>query len=181
MIGGPGRTMTAGKELTAARQVEAPGAERVDVLAPRLRLAVTRLARRLRRHGTAEALTPTQAALLATIERSGPMSLGALAAAEHLRPPTITAAVDRLERQGLVRRRTDDRDRRCVTVTVTAAGRRVLARSRSRKDALLSAGLERLEPDERAVLAQAVAILERLLASTGHDIPGTSTPGTPDR
>ncbi len=167
--------------MRAEYGLEVPGTERAEVLAPRLRLVVTRLARRLRRVGTGESLTPTQAALLSTIERLGPVSPGTLAEAEHLRPPTITTAVDRLERQGLVRRRPDGRDRRCVVVTVTPAGRRVLARSRSRKDALLSEALERLDPGERAVLDQAVAILERLLAATVAGAPPTHAPGAPGR
>lgn len=136
-----------------------------EALAPRLRLVVTRLARRLRQHGTAELLTPTQASLLATVERRGPISLGALAVAERVRPPTITTAVSRLEDQGLVRRVADPRDRRCVEVHITPEGRRVLARSRSRKDALVGEWLERLDARELAVVEEAVGILERLQAA----------------
>ena len=78
-------------------------------LPSRLRMVVTRLARRLRQQGEAAA-SPTQLAALATIERDGPLTLGALAAIERVRPPTITAAVGRLEEQRLVHRRTDSRE-----------------------------------------------------------------------
>ena len=131
-------------------------------LPSRLRMVVTRLARRLRQQGESAA-SPTQLAALATIERDGPLTLGALAAIERVRPPTITAAVGRLDEQGLVRRRTDARDRRVARVEITSRGRRLLAESRSRKTAYLEQQLAALSADERATLAQAATILERVL------------------
>jgi DNA-binding MarR family transcriptional regulator len=132
-------------------------------LAERLRLAVTRLARRLRQHGDPGDASPTQLSALATIERRGPITLGDLAAAERVQPPTITAAIDRLEGQGLVRRRTDEADRRVVHVEITGAGRKLLARNRSRKTAYLAKRLDALSAEEHATLAEATAILDRLL------------------
>src|SRR5512132_1570626 len=132
-------------------------------LPSRLRMVVTRLARRLRQQGESAA-SPTQLAALATIERDGPLTLGALAATERVRPPTITAAVGRLEEQGLVRRRTDLRDRRVANVEITPPGRRLLAQSRSRKTAYLERQLDTLTADERDTLERAAAILERVLA-----------------
>jgi DNA-binding MarR family transcriptional regulator len=125
-------------------------------------MVVTRLARRLRQQGESTA-SPTQLAALATIERDGPLTLGALAATERVRPPTITAAVGRLEEQGLVRRRTDLRDRRVARVEITPPGRRLLAQSRSRKTAYLERQLDTLTADERDTLERAAAILERVL------------------
>jgi DNA-binding MarR family transcriptional regulator len=131
-------------------------------LPSRLRMVVTRLARRLRQEGEAAA-SPTQLAALATIERDGPLTLGALAAIERVRPPTITAAVGRLEEQRLVLRRADLRDRRVAHVEITSQGRRLLAQSRSRKTAYLERQLAALTADERNTLEQAAAILERFL------------------
>ena len=131
-------------------------------LPSRLRMVVTRLARRLRQQGESAA-SPTQLAALATIERDGPLTLGALAATERVRPPTITAAVGRLEEQGLVHRRTDLRDRRVARVEITPPGRRLLAQSRSRKTAYLERQLDTLTADERDTLERAAAILERVL------------------
>jgi len=131
-------------------------------LPSRLRMVVTRLARRLRQQGESAA-SPTQLAALATIERDGPLTLGALAAIERVRPPTITAAVGRLEEQGLVRRRSDRRDRRVAHVEITSAGRRLLAESRSRKTAYLERRLAALSAGERHTLEQAAEILERVL------------------
>jgi DNA-binding MarR family transcriptional regulator len=131
-------------------------------LPSRLRMVVTRLARRLRQQGEAPA-SPTQLAALATIERDGPLTFGALAAIERVRPPTITAAVGRLEEQGLVHRRTDARDRRVARVEITNQGRRLLAQSRSRKTAYLERRLAALSAEERATLERAAGILERVL------------------
>jgi DNA-binding MarR family transcriptional regulator len=132
------------------------------VLPSRLRLVITRLARRLRQQGETSA-SPTQLAALATIERDGPLTFGALAAIERVRPPTITAAVGRLEEQGLVRRRTDQKDRRVARAEITPQGRRLLEQSRSRKTAYLERRLAALDPDERATLERAAAVLERIV------------------
>jgi DNA-binding MarR family transcriptional regulator len=131
-------------------------------LPARLRLVVTRLARRLRQQADTAA-SPTQLSALATIERDGPITLGELAAVERVQPPTITAAVGRLERRGLVRRDVDPGDRRVARVEVTSQGRRLLEESRSRKTAYLERTLAGLDSDERETLERAAAILERLL------------------
>ena len=131
-------------------------------LADRLRLAVTRLARRLRQHSDLD-VSPTQVSALSTIERRGPLTLGALAASERVRPPTITAAVGRLEQQGLVVRHADPDDRRVARVEITSSGRKLLARTRSRKTAFLAQRLAALDVDERAALTAAVEVLDKLL------------------
>jgi DNA-binding MarR family transcriptional regulator len=140
----------------------APSRESAGELPARLRLVITRLARRLRQRGEAH-VSPTQLAVLATVERQGPLTLGELAALEQVQPPTITAAVGRLEEHDLLRRRTDTSDRRVVRVEITTAGRKLLERSRSRKNAYLARRLRTLEPDERRTLEEAAAILERVL------------------
>jgi DNA-binding MarR family transcriptional regulator len=135
---------------------------RAPDLPTRLRLVVTRLARRLRQHSEAP-LSPTQAAVLATIDRRGPLTLGELAEAERVQPPTITAAVDRLEQQGLVQRRRGPHDRRVVRVQVTADGGEVLDEARSRKSAYLEQRLRSLSARDRATLERAASILEGIL------------------
>jgi DNA-binding MarR family transcriptional regulator len=132
-------------------------------LAARLRLTVTRLARRLRQQASEPGVSPTQIAALSTIERMGPITLGDLAREERVQPPTVTAAVGRLEESGLVRRRVDPEDRRVNRVEITAAGRRLLQRSRSAKTAFLARRLHELDADDRATLDRAAAILEHLL------------------
>jgi DNA-binding MarR family transcriptional regulator len=130
--------------------------------ADRLRLAVTRLARQLRQHSDIGA-SPTQISALATVARRGPLTLGELADCEGVKPPTITAAVNRLEQQRLIERQPDPEDGRIARVVVTGEGRRLLARNRSRKTAFLAQRLAALEDDERARLASAVGVLERNL------------------
>jgi len=131
-------------------------------LPERLRLVVTRLARRLRQQAEAP-ISPTQSAALATIERRGPLTLGELAEIERVQPPTITAAVGRLEEQGLVARQRDPDDLRVARVQVTTAGRRLLKETRSRKSAYLERRVGELSGRDRATLERAAAILERLL------------------
>jgi DNA-binding MarR family transcriptional regulator len=132
-------------------------------VASRLRLNVMRLARRLRQASAEGDLTPSMLSVLASVEAAQPVTLGALAARERVQPPTITATVARLEAAGLVRRTGDDADRRVVRVSLTADGRRLVKRNRTRKDAYLAARLRRLSPDDVATLDRAARIVERLL------------------
>jgi DNA-binding MarR family transcriptional regulator len=126
-----------------------------------LRLSVSRLARILRYQDEGN-LGPTLTSLLANINRQGPITLGRLAAEEHLAPPTVTKAVDKLVERGLVHRRTDTRDRRVVHVEISPAGRRLIVASRKRRTAWLATRLSQLPPEEVELLAQAAPILDRL-------------------
>src|SRR5437764_9162406 len=121
-------------------------------LAARLRLAVTRLARRLRQQADGEA-TPSQLSALASVERLGPITLGELAAVERVQPPSMTRIVAGLEEAGFVSRQVDPRDRRVARVETTVAGQRFLERSRGRKNAYLAARVRNLDADDRAVRA----------------------------
>lgn len=129
--------------------------------AGRLRLAIVRTARLLRRHDMA-GLTPTQTSTLATIERFGPLRLGDLAAYEGITPSTLTRPVAALEEGGYVERRVDPADARSSVVAVSGAGRQLLARIRGETTALLQDRLGQLRPEERAALATALPALERL-------------------
>jgi DNA-binding MarR family transcriptional regulator len=131
-------------------------------LAVRLRLAIARTARRLRQQA-GEELSPSQAAALATIDRHGPLTPSELATRERIKRPTATRVIARLEESGLVDRTRDPEDGRSSLVAITPAGRELLDRVRTRKDAYLSRRLRELTPDERATLDRAAAILERLL------------------
>jgi DNA-binding MarR family transcriptional regulator len=107
--------------------------------------------------------------VLGTIERHGALTLGDLAAAERVQPPTITAAVDRLERNDLVARRRDAEDRRVIRVEITDAGRALLAATRTRKRAYLEEQLATLPARDRTTLERAASILERLLETPGRE------------
>ena len=128
--------------------------------AQRLRTAVTRLNRRLR-SSSLGGVSPAQASALAMIDRLGSPSLGELAAAEQVQPPTITRLVASLERDGLVQRRVDGEDRRCLRVTLTASGRRELSSIRVKKAAFIEQRLARLEDGELDAVVRVIGILER--------------------
>jgi len=131
--------------------------------ADRLRLATARLARRLRQHaGTG--LTPSQASALMSIDKHGPLTLGALARIEQIAPPTTTGIVGKLEDDGLVRRQADAKDRRSVLVECTAEGRRRLDHSRRRRSAWLAERLATFDAAQHADLAAALRVLEALTA-----------------
>ncbi|MBW3557400.1 MAG: MarR family transcriptional regulator [Actinobacteria bacterium] len=132
-----------------------------------LRLGIMRLARRLRQQADGE-VTPSLLSALASVERLGPLTLGELAAVERVQPPTVTKLVARLEELGFVVREADQQDRRVTKVRLAEGGKRYIARSRTRKDAYLAERLQRFTPEERAALAQALPLLERL---AGEEAP----------
>ena len=131
-------------------------------LAPRLRLAVARVARRLRQEAGTD-LSPSLSAALATVNRFGPLTPTELAARERVQRPTVTRVACRLEERGLVTRAPDPADGRSALITVTPAGQQLLAEIRTRKDAFLSERLEALTPQDRATLERAAALLEGML------------------
>jgi DNA-binding MarR family transcriptional regulator len=141
----------------------APDAE-IDVT--RLRVALARLSRRLRRHELA-GLTPTQLAALSTIGKNGPMRLGDLAAVEGIAPSTLTRLVTVLEEAGYVRRGADPSDARASTLTITTYGHDALERIRTENTLMLTASLELLTPEQRSALAAALPVLEQLAEAQG--------------
>src|SRR5690349_7677146 len=138
----------------------------VDV-ASHLRLVVARTARRLRQEADA-GLSPSLISALATIDRHGPLTPSELAAHERVQRPTATRLLARLEDAGLVERARDPGDRRSSLISVSAAGRALLRRQRSRKNQYLARRLAALEPDDVATLERAAAILERMLDEEGR-------------
>lgn len=131
-------------------------------VAESLRLSATRLARILRSQDP-EALAPTLSSALSSVSCDGPLSLGELAALEHVAPPTITRVVDKLKAKGLVECLQDPEDRRVSRVHVSPAGRRYLQRSRSVRTAWLATLLSELSPRDLARLAAAAPVLEALV------------------
>jgi DNA-binding MarR family transcriptional regulator len=135
----------------------APGT--IDVT--RLRVALARLSRRLRRHQLA-GLTPTQLAALATVEQAGPIRLGDLAAAEGIAPSTLTRIVAVLEDLGYVRRDADPKDARASKLAITPLGHETLEQLRAQGTVLLTEWLMLLAPEQRTALAAALPALEAL-------------------
>ena len=132
-------------------------------LASRLRLAITRTARRLRQQQGDSSLSPTLIAALSTIERHGPLTPSELAQREHVQRPTVTRVVTRLAEAGFIERTPDERDRRVARLQVTGDGRKLLRAVRTRKTAYLAKRIDKLDPAEREMLQRAAEILERML------------------
>jgi DNA-binding MarR family transcriptional regulator len=143
------------RSVTTLASVDAPA------LAARLRLGVTRLARRLRQEAEA-GVSPSMLSALSAAERRGSLTMRDLCRAEQVQPPTMTRIVAALVEAGLVEREADPTDGRVAWVTVTPEGRRLLERSRRRKEAYLAKALGSLEQDELRTLEDAAGILERL-------------------
>jgi DNA-binding MarR family transcriptional regulator len=133
-----------------------------EELAPRLRWAITRMARRLRQEARTD-LGPSQTAALATIERHGPLSPSELATRERIQRPTATRIVRHLEVAGLLERVRDPEDGRASILSVTPAGRQLLRRLRARKTAYLAKRLDGLAAEDRRTLERAAELLEGML------------------
>lgn len=130
-------------------------------LAARLRLGVTRLARKLRQEAE-PGITPSMLSALSSLGRYEALTMRDLCAAEQVQPPTMTRVVAAMLEAGLISREADPDDGRVAWVRLTPAGARLLERSRRRKEAYLARALKNLDPRELETLEDATAILERL-------------------
>ncbi|MGY0064768.1 MarR family winged helix-turn-helix transcriptional regulator [Streptomyces sp. LZ34] len=135
--------------------------EIADVLEQFAVLAVRQLAKR--------DISMTAASALGRLAREGPTRLTALAADEGVSQPAMTQLVQRLAKQGLMARGADPDDGRAVLLSITDAGRRLLAERRRDRVARLSDLLAALPPEDQATLAAAVRsaapALRRLVAT----------------
>ena len=131
-------------------------------LASGMRLAVMRLARRMRAERADTDLTVSQLAALATVERHGPLTPGELAGHERVRPPSMTKIITSLELAGLLLRAPHPSDGRQVLLTITPEGSALLREDRRRREAWLARQLGDLDPDDVEVLRRAIGVLERL-------------------
>jgi DNA-binding MarR family transcriptional regulator len=131
--------------------------------ADRFHSAAIHALRHVRREDPATGVSAARLSALSVLVFGGPRTLGELAAAEHVRPATMTRIVQALERDGLVRRESDPADGRVTRLHATAKGERVLWRGRERRVARLAALLARLSPAEVARVREAADLVERAL------------------
>jgi DNA-binding MarR family transcriptional regulator len=129
--------------------------------AARLRLALTRVIRALRRHGDSS-LTPSQVAALSTLEEFGAMRISAIATNESLGAPAATRVVASLEELGLVMRASDPSDKRASLIELTELGRSTLSELWRERTLDINAMLEGLSPEERAAIEAALPALEKI-------------------
>lgn len=140
-----------------------PAGETQPELTSRLRLATMRLGRLLRQHGDPDSgLSPSLISALATVSRTGALTLGRLAELERVQPPSMTRIVAQLEDRGLVERHTDARDRRIARVRATPVAERLLTEARCRKNQYLADRLAELSPHELRTIERALPAIERL-------------------
>lgn len=140
---------------------DSPPAADTDVAA-RLRVAIARLARQLRRHAVA-GLTPSQLSALTSVDRLGPLRLGDLAEREQVAPATLTRIVANLVDTGLLERHADPDDGRCWRVAITPAGAAALEAVRTEATAMLAVRIAALDSSGREQLSAALPVLERLI------------------
>ena len=141
-----------------------PGKSTTDALADRWHSLAIHLLRRLRREDTKAGLTGPRLSALSVVVFGGPITLGDLAAAEQVKPPTMTRLVRALEEEGLVRREADARDGRIVRLRATAKGENLLAAGRTRRVRKLSEPLAALTAGEQSTLQEAAEILSRVIS-----------------
>ena len=128
-----------------------------------LRGAVLRLGRRLRYQTLGDAdLSATELAVLGRIGLCGPMAPSALARAEHVKPPSMTKVIERLQEQGLVRRDPHPTDGRQCLISRTEAGEAFVQATRERRTAWLAERLGGLSSEDRQAVLAAAPALQRL-------------------
>ena len=147
-----------------SRQPRVPAGDAVFTVADRLHSAVIRLLRSLREVDVATGLSGPRASALSVIVFRGPLPIGALAAAEQVRPPTMTKLVAGMERLGLVERARDPGDARVQVIGATAKGRMVLQAGRRRRVERLAQAIRQLPARDRAILEDAAHLNEGLAA-----------------
>jgi DNA-binding MarR family transcriptional regulator len=139
-----------------------PGESVDEELVSSLRMGVMRLARRLRHERSGNDLTLTQLSALASLHRLGPLTIGELASADNVKPPSMTRTVNCLEELGLVSREAHETDGRQVVVALTAKAEAVLLADRQRRDAWLKERLAELTDAERRLLRKAAPLLDQI-------------------
>lgn len=153
--------MTKGRD---ARRQHAPVAK-VGALADQLHSAAIHLLRQLRKEDDASGVSAPRLSALSVVVFGGPLTLGELARAEQVKPPTMTRIVTGLEKDGLVNRKDDPRDGRLTHIEATAKGRKILMAGRARRVEKLASAVGRLNRAELAELRRGVQLVGDVVAS----------------
>ena|SRR5579859_1077878 len=130
--------------------------------ADRLHSAAIHLLRRLRVRDRESGIGPAQLSALSVLVFGGPRSLGELADAEQVRPPTMSRIVAGLQRARLIRRQATEDGRR-IRLTATAKGTKIMWEGRKRRVETLAKALGALPEDERERLREAITLLQQVI------------------
>jgi len=139
--------------------------EDAEALADHLHSAAIHLLRQLRKEDDASGLSAPRLSALSVVVFGGPVTLGELARAEQVKPPTMTRIVTGLEREGLVKRKGDPHDKRLTHIEATSKGQKVLAAGRARRIKRLATAVNRMEKKELAELRRGVQLLRDVVTS----------------
>ena len=141
-------------------------------LAEQLHSAAIHLLRQLRKEDDASGLSAPRLSALSVVVFGGPVTLGQLARAEQVRPPTMTKIVTGLEKDRLVERKPDPHDGRLTRIVATAKGQRILIEGRARRVKSLTAAVDELNETELAQLDRGIQVFRKLIAQIGRKTPG---------
>jgi DNA-binding MarR family transcriptional regulator len=133
-----------------------------EQVADRLHSAAIHLLRWVRKEDDRSGLTAPRLSALSVVVFVGPITLGRLAEAEGVQPPTMTRLVDALEADGHVVRRNDPSDGRAILIRATAKGTRLLMEARAHRVAALTDRVAELDAESQTLLGRAAEIIERM-------------------
>lgn len=150
---------------------------RAETLADQLHSSAIHLLRQLRKEDDASGLSAPRLSALSVVVFGGPLTLGQLAAAEQVKPPTMTRIVTGLEKDGLVQRIGDANDRRLTRIQATPKGRKVLASGRARRVERLAAAVRQLGGTEVAELSRGVQLLNEIVGSMRGQVDSDQATG----
>lgn len=137
--------------------------KQVVELADALHSAAIHLLRRVRKQDRASGIGPAQLSALSVLVFGGRMSLGDLAAAEQVKPPTMVRIVQALTQEELASVEPGKQDRRKIVISATVRGRELMLRARKRRVRALAEMIASVSQDEQTKLREAVAVLRELL------------------
>jgi len=137
---------------------------RPEDLADQLHSAAIHLLRHLRREDDSIGISAPRLSALSVVVFAGPLTLGQLAAAEQVKPPTMTRIVTGLEKAGLVNRREDAKDGRLTQIHATKKGRMVLAAGRAKRVETLAAAVRALDRNSRLNLESGIRAVQEVVS-----------------
>jgi DNA-binding MarR family transcriptional regulator len=136
-----------------------------QIVADEIHSAAIHLLRKLRREDSRSGLNSPRLSALSVVVFAGPVTLGDLAAAEEVRPPTMTRIVDALAELGLVTKSKNAKDGRSTHITATPAGKKLLMKGRERRVRALARQIAQLKAEQRAALQVAATVLKQVIAA----------------
>ena len=137
-----------------------------SAIADHLHSTAIHLLRWLRQEDVASGISAAQLSALSVIVFTGPITMGELAAAEQVQPPTMTRLVQALNQAGFVVRERDPQDRRIMRIHATPEGMRVLTEGRHRRVAALTERLQTLSNNDLLTIEQALQLVAALVVKT---------------